>query len=503
MKGSFTKIAAFAKTSGMDTDDALALSERAMRAVADSAAFYDRSLEETTESLQSFLKGNFENDAALGLSATETTRNAAANKLYGKSFKDLSESQKQLTLLKMVEDANKLSGALGQAARESDTWTNVTGNLKQAWTDFQATVGGNFLEPAVQGVKAVTGVVVELTAKVPAVVQWFSNLYNSASQYFPAIQQTFQNLWQVAQDIWRTIGQPIFNIIQSAVNAVYQVFAQNMPAIREFVSNTFSDIQVLWNNYLKPCFEAIGNFIDTVLVPIFNWAFSTVISSVVRTAFVLIKDLWNNTLQPIFKGITEFLTGVFTLSWTKVFNGLLNLVIGVFNGIGNAATAPMTLLKNIVNDAISFIIDKFNFDWSLPSIKLPHFRVSGGEAPWGFGGKGSLPSVGIDWYAKAMDNPLLMTEPTIFGYNQATGQFMGGGEAGAEVVSGANTLMAMIQGAVATQNDALIAVLYKILEAILSLDENMGGNLREALDGMGLKVNDREFGRLVRKAVTY
>lgn len=57
MKGSFTKIAAFAKTTGMDTEGALSLSERAMVAVADSAAFYDRSLEETTESLQSFLKG--------------------------------------------------------------------------------------------------------------------------------------------------------------------------------------------------------------------------------------------------------------------------------------------------------------------------------------------------------------------------------------------------------------------------------------------------------------
>jgi len=119
MKGSFTKIAAFAKTTGMDTESSLKLSERAMFAVADSAAWYDRSLEETTEYLQSFLKGNYENDAALGLSATEFTRNAAANKLYGKSFIELSEAQKQLTLLTMVEDANRLSGALGPAARES------------------------------------------------------------------------------------------------------------------------------------------------------------------------------------------------------------------------------------------------------------------------------------------------------------------------------------------------------------------------------------------------
>lgn len=154
MKGSFSQIAAFAKVSGVEQKEALELSERAIKAVTDSAAYYDRTIEETTESLQSFLKGNFENDAALGLSCTETTRNAAANSLYGKSFKDLSEAEKQFTLLQMVEDANKLSGALGQAARESDTWTNQLGNLKQAFQDLKAAGGGAILKPGVMVLKA-------------------------------------------------------------------------------------------------------------------------------------------------------------------------------------------------------------------------------------------------------------------------------------------------------------------------------------------------------------
>ena len=166
MKNSFTKIAAFAKTTGMDTASSLKLSERAMIAVADSAAFYDRSLEETTEYLQSFLKGNYENDAALGLSATEYTRNAAAMKLYGKSFIELSEAQKQLTLLQMVEDANRLSGAMGQAAREADTWTNQVGNLKQAWTTLMASIGKIILPAAIQAVKFITNVINSLNAMI-------------------------------------------------------------------------------------------------------------------------------------------------------------------------------------------------------------------------------------------------------------------------------------------------------------------------------------------------
>ena len=120
LQGVGTSIYAFAKASGMDSASAMTLMQDALQATADSAAYYDRSLEETAESLKSFLKGNYANDAALGISCTETTRNAAANKLYGKSFKDLSEAQKQLTLLQMVKDANKLSGAMGQAAREAE-----------------------------------------------------------------------------------------------------------------------------------------------------------------------------------------------------------------------------------------------------------------------------------------------------------------------------------------------------------------------------------------------
>jgi len=57
LQASFTQIAAFAKTTGADTSEALDLSSRATLAAADSAAFYDRSIEDVTESLQSFLKG--------------------------------------------------------------------------------------------------------------------------------------------------------------------------------------------------------------------------------------------------------------------------------------------------------------------------------------------------------------------------------------------------------------------------------------------------------------
>lgn len=164
MKSSYTSIYAFAKTTGAESEEALDIASRALAAAADSAAYYDRSIEEVTESLQSFLKGNYANDAALGIAATETTRNAKANELYAKSFNELSESQKVDVLLAMVEAGNKASGALGQAAREADAWANVTGELAEAWKQFQAVIGAPILEAVTPLIQDITNALNDLMA---------------------------------------------------------------------------------------------------------------------------------------------------------------------------------------------------------------------------------------------------------------------------------------------------------------------------------------------------
>ena len=168
MQDSFTKIFAFTKSAGADTETAMNISERALRAAADSAAYYDVSIEEATETLQSFLKGNYENDAALGIAATETTRNAKANELYAKSFIELSESQKVDVLLAMVEAGNEASGALGQAARESDAWTNVMGELQESWRQLLGVLGSPIIEnltPIIQGITRALQKMAEVTAE--------------------------------------------------------------------------------------------------------------------------------------------------------------------------------------------------------------------------------------------------------------------------------------------------------------------------------------------------
>lgn len=533
MKASYTKIAAFAKTTGMDTADALSLADRAMVAVADSAAFYDRTLEDTTESLQSFLKGNFENDAALGLSCTEVTRNAAAMKLFGDEYKNLSEEQKQLTLLQMVEDANKLSGAVGQAARESETWTNQTGNLKQAWTDFKAMIGSNFLEGAVGGVKkasegvqkltgfvsnlfelwreivqpgvdAVKNALVALGIAFKPLLQGFQDLLPASVQadgalglirevcywledalyvvsvkiqtvagyvmkYMPEVKATVQKMWEGCKYVWDTIGQPIFDIIKKAVEIVRDAFSEKMPEIMAFVSQCFSDIQKFWEENLKPCFDAIGEFIKNVLAPAFEYVFKEFIGPAVDDAFTFIKDLWNNTLKPVFTGITDFLTGVFTMNWKQAFQGLIDIVDGIFSGLKNIVKSPINQVINLVNSFIK----------GLNKLEIPDW------VPF-VGGKG----INIPLIPKLEKGGIL--EKGQLGFLEGTG---------AEAVVPLDQNRAWISAVardMKAETGADNGKLQKIIELLELLVDMMPETMRDAIAAMKFNINNREFARLVK-----
>lgn len=180
------------------------------------------------------------------------------------------------------------------------------------------------------------------------------------------------------------------------------------------------------------------------------------------------------------------------------YDAINALTGGKLDEIKNKMSEKLSAMVDGVKIVVFSIKKFFDFTTDIPHIRLPHFNIT--PTGWKLDDllKGKIPSLGIDWYAKAMDDPMVMTKPTAFGYNPATGSIMAGGEKGSEVVSGTNTLMNMIAGAVASQNGDLVAILWKIFDAIMTLDANMGGNMREALEGVGLNVNQREFARLVK-----
>lgn len=103
---------------------------------------------------------------------------------------------------------------------------------------------------------------------------------------------------------------------------------------------------------------------------------------------------------------------------------IVSPVINKFNAIKTGISNAINTAKNAVKTAVDKIKGFFNFSWSLPKIKLPHFSISGKFSL----NPPSIPKIGVQWYAKGG----IMTSPTMFGVNGANA--MVGGEAGPEAI---------------------------------------------------------------------
>ena len=351
LRSTATGIYAFAKTSGMDSAAALGMMEEALRVAADSAAYYDRSLEDTSETLKSFLKGNYANDAALGLSATEYTRNAAAMKLYGKSFQNLTEAQKQLTLLQMVKDANDLSGATGQAAREADGWENAIGNLKEAWKQLIAVIGQPTLKLAVPVIQLMTAALQRLTEYANAAWQALSKVFgweqvdaisaatDSEKELTKAVEATaeaqegalagFDEI-QILAD--KSAGNASADTAAAAVEALAGTDSASGGALTPTIDTSKLEEGITW---IKSAFESLASWFDTTIKPIFSGMFSDM-----ATATEPIREWFEND----FPGFAETAKSTFT----SVFSGAVETVSMVLSDLWDILMSLMSTFSSAI-----------------------------------------------------------------------------------------------------------------------------------------------------------
>ena len=120
--------------------------------------------------------------------------------------------------------------------------------------------------------------------------------------------------------------------------------------------------------------------------------------------------------------------------FNELKNGAINKIsemktnaVNKFNDIKQGISNKINGAKDSVKNAIDKMKGFFNFSWSLPKIKLPHFKVSGSSNPINWLSQG-VPKISVEWYK----NGGIMTNPTMFGLNG--NKAMIGGEAGPEAI---------------------------------------------------------------------
>jgi hypothetical protein len=222
-----------------------------------------------------------------------------------------------------------------------------------------------------------------------------------------------------------------------------------------------------------------------------------------------IKSAFSKAVDAIKSGIDKaknFFSNLKSDIGSKV-NSIKETVTNTFNKVKTAITTPIEKARDIVKGVVDKIKAFFNFKVELPRIKLPHFSIS--PSGWKLGDllQGSIPSLGIEWYAKAMNNPMLLKDPTAFGFTP-NGNIRVGGESGDEIVGGANTIMGMISNAVSSNNagieiklDKLISLLTYYLNTLsnkrlVATPEGLVEMIVDPMDkALAEKTDDRRRGR--------
>ena len=367
----------------------------------------------------------------------------------------------QTNLPIVTEKAKEMVSGLGQKIEENlptliskglDILLGLSESILQNIPTLVAT-GMDLIKSLVKGLVAALP---ELIAKAPQII---INLANT-------ISNSMQTIFMKGLEI-------VWELIKGIIGAIPDLI-RNIPKIIEAIIAVWNAVN--WMNLGKNLIKGISNGIKNMGGSLKNTA-KNLFTKLDEMTGNIFKSIGKSIMNPINSAKSLFSTAVSGIKSvaTSVFSALKGSVTSVFNGIKNAIVNPIQTAKTTIKNIVDAIKGFFNFKISFPRIPMPHFRIS--PSGWDIGDllKGSIPKLSIDWYKKAMDNPMIMTSPTAFGIN-ANGQIMAGGEAGSEVVSGTETLMNMISASVAAQNEELInlvARLFAFLQEYLPGMANM------------------------------
>lgn len=406
------------------------------------------------------------NDTVVTLShiENEVERDQAAMSIFGKSADSLAG---------IIDDGGEALKAYGQEAEDlglimSGDTLNSLNEINDAVDKSKAQIGAATAELGATVAEALLPLVEPITQGIAKVTEMLQSLTPEQAQLIMGIAAAI------------AVIAPLTMAIGGVISAVGTVLTL-APAV-----------VAIMGAILSPVGLVVAAVVGLGVVIYKNWdsikEWTQALFENIKEKFNAIKENLRETWQNIQKNISDRITAIKTkvsTTFTNIKNkisttasGILSTVKTTFENVKSAITKPIDDAKQSISNAIETIKGLFaNAKFELPKIKMPHFSWSWQD----IGGILSVPKISVDWYAKAMNNPYLLTTPTVMQYP------IGAGEAGHELMYGHDSLMKDIATAQAVNNEALINGVYQAMTA--------------ALDHADLKVviGRREFGRIVRE----
>lgn len=316
-----------------------------------------------------------------------------------------------------------------------DAASKLGTSLKNAWNGIKASVTG-----AVDNIKS-------------TVNESWDNIKKKVTDTANNIKTSVTTSWNGVKDASAKAWDAVKTTATDRINAIKKTFDDAGGGIKGAATVVVTSVKDTWSNGFAQINELtggkLGEFRDKVTT-VWNNVKSSV-TSVADNIRSSVSTAWSSLKSSVTGTVDSLKSGVLN-AWDGLKSGISSKVDAVKLYI-NGLKTKFTDVKDHVTQIIQKIKDAFNFNWSFPHIKLPHFKVFGGVSPYGLGGKGSLPKISIEWYKKAYADPMMFTSPTVMMTPNGLKGF--GDGHGAEIVMGLNKLRELVG---ATENNVVINV---------------------------------------------
>lgn len=456
---------------GGDTAKAAEYANTAMVDMSDNANKFGTDIGAIQNAYQGFSKQNYTmlDNLKLGYGGTKEEMQRLIKDAAAVSDSVDAESLSFDNIVQAIHVTQEQMGIMGTTNKEaSTTFSGSLGAMKASWDNFLAGLMMNgkdgvdmntYLQPLVDSIGTFV----------------FNNLIPAVGRFVAAVFEAVPGLLEIGlNSISESISDAFGGIIDAetvkiAIESIAGAFAAfaateaviALPGLIDAISAAITGLSL---NPVSLAIAAIAGII-VALTQLWNSneQFRDFFTSTWNAIMSFLSNLWasiSSTAVNTWNGISSSISGVVNkissvISTvfntvksviTNVWNGIKNTTASVWNGIKSAIETPLNKAKSIVKSVIDTIKGFFNFNISWPHIPMPHFSIS--PRGWGVGDllKGKIPKLGIDWYAKAMNEPRILDGAQIFG--SMNGKLLGGGEAGQEVLYGRSQLMRDISTAV-------------------------------------------------------
>ena len=415
---------------------------------------------------------NLKGDITLLSSATEGLELGFYNTFSGAIRGAIKGVTSEVSGLAEAMESGGISGAFSKLAQDA---INFSGQLP-GLTKIGGDLINGLISSVTQNSGSITTAVGQLLNNLASTISIGLNVFTSVgvnllttiasgmTQGIPTfLGQALLMLTQFTESLRSNAGK-LINAGLALIQNIAQGLINSIPVLIAYVPTIITNLAGIINDN-APKILATGVTIITNLaiglvraIPLLIANLPKIITAIVSifTAFNWFS-LGKNIVTGIIKGVKNLPSLLKTAAKNAVNgfkgafkgNGILSAVKGAFTKIPSAVKSIFTKAVSLVKSFPGRFKNALKFSWSLPHLNLPHLSVSGGKAPFGIGGKGSLPSFHISWYKKAMESPYVFSDATLFG----------AGEAGDEMLYGRSRLMSDIKEATqGTKNDVTINV---------------------------------------------